>query len=357
MRSLAIVLSFWLAIPCVARAGDLVTERVFGPEVPTGPYKHPASLAELDNGDLYLVYYGGNGEYAKDTAVYGSRRRHGETAWSAPVAIARDPFRSLGNGLIWQAPDGVVWLFYVVRFGDTWSTSRIACKISTDQAVTWSDSSILALDEGMMIRNRPIVLASGDYLLPIYRETGADPESVGPDSVSLFLKYQPKTKVWTTSGPIRSKNGNIQPAAVELEPGHLVAYCRRGGDYSPQTRGFIVRAESRDSGMTWSEGVNSAFPNPNAAIDFLKLKNEHLLLIYNDSFTGRTPIKVALSVDRDQTYPRSRNLVEGPGDFGYPLAFQARDGQIHVVYTSERRSVINHATFDESWILQGASPR
>ena len=61
------------AVASPARAGELHTERVFGPEVPTGPYKHPAALAELDNGDLYLVYYGGAGEYAVETAVWGSR--------------------------------------------------------------------------------------------------------------------------------------------------------------------------------------------------------------------------------------------------------------------------------------------
>jgi len=43
-------------------AGGLVIERVFGPEIPTGPYKHPACITELDNSDLYLVYYGGAGE-------------------------------------------------------------------------------------------------------------------------------------------------------------------------------------------------------------------------------------------------------------------------------------------------------
>ncbi len=59
-----------IALP--ARAGELTTERVFGPEIPTGPYKHPACLTELDNGDLYLVYYGGEGEYATDTAVFGA---------------------------------------------------------------------------------------------------------------------------------------------------------------------------------------------------------------------------------------------------------------------------------------------
>lgn len=151
-----------------AQDRGLLIERVFGPEVPTGRYKHPASMTELRNGDLYLVYYGGEGEYATDTAVFGSRLTKGTTSWSAPAAIARDPFRSLGNAVVWQSPDGLVWLFYVVRFGETWSTSRIQAKVSRDDAKTWSDAFMISLDEGMMVRNRPIVLSNGDYLLPVY---------------------------------------------------------------------------------------------------------------------------------------------------------------------------------------------
>ena len=173
-------------------AGELKVRRVFGPEVPTGPYKHPACMTELENGDLYLVYYGGAGEYATETGVFGSRLKKGEAEWSPPEVVARDPFRSVGNAVVWQAPDGLVWLFYVVRYGNTWSTSRIQFKVSTDDARTWSDASLLALEEGMMVRNRPIVLNDGDYLLPIYHETGNDTESVGPDSTSLFLRFDPK---------------------------------------------------------------------------------------------------------------------------------------------------------------------
>src|SRR6185436_9684952 len=137
---------------------------------------------ELQNGDLYAVYYGGEGEYAIDTGIFGSRLKKTSHRWTAPKRIAHDPFRSLGNAVVWQGPDGLVWLFYVVRFGATWSTSRIQFKVSRDGARTWSDASLLALEEGMMVRNRPIVLRSGEYLLPIYKEAGHDPEFVGPDS-------------------------------------------------------------------------------------------------------------------------------------------------------------------------------
>ena len=324
--------------------------RVFGPEVPTGPYKHPACLTELSNGDLYLVYYGGQGEYAKDTAVFGSRRARGSTTWSAPRAIARDPFRSLGNGVIWQAPDDVVWLFYVVRYGATWSTSRIQAKVSRDLGETWSDAFMLHDRPGMMVRNRPIVLSGGDYLLPIYHETGENTEEVGADSTSLFLRRDRTTGDWKETGAIKSAKGNIQPAVVEIAPNHLIAYCRRGGGYGPTTDGWIVRAESTDGGWTWSEGRDSSFPNPNAAVDFLKLASGKLLLVFNDSMSSRTPLVAALSSDGDRTYPHRRSIANGPGDFAYPIAFQARDGRIHVVFTSDRRRVINHAVFDEDWV-------
>ena len=332
-------------------AQSLTVNRVFGPEVDTGPYKHPACMTELANGDLYVVYYGGQGEYATDTAVFGSRLKKGSTSWTPPVPIARDPFRSVGNGVIWQAPDGLVWLFYVVRYGDTWSTSRIQAKVSKDNAETWSDAFMVHDAAGMMVRNQPIVLHDGDYLLPIYHETGHDTEAVGPDSTSRFLRYNLKTREWREMGQIQSRTGNIQPAVVELAPNHLIAYCRRGGDYKPTTEGWLVRAESHDGGVTWTEGRSSRFPNPNAAVDFIKLRSGHLLLAYNDSMTRRTPLAVAISTDGDRTYPHRRNIADGPGDFAYPIVFQASDGRIHMVFTSDRRRVVNHAIFDEAWVM------
>lgn len=328
-------------------AAALSATRVFGPETPTGPYKHPASLTELDNGDLYLVYYGGGGEYADATAVFGSRQTRGAKAWSAPVKIASDPFRSLGNAVVWQAPDGLVWLFYVVRYGETWSTSRIHVKVSRDRAATWSDSSVLSFEPGTMVRNRPIVLASGEYLLPVYHETGEDREIVGPESTSRFLRFDPKKKEWSPSGAIHSANGNIQPGVVEVAPGRLLAMCRRGGGYGPETRGYIVRAESTDGGRTWSRGMDSEFPNPNSAIDLIKLQSGALLLVYNHSMHDRTPLRAVLSTDGGKTWPRTLELATGKNSFAYPVVLQGADGRIHLVYTSDGRKVVNYAVFAE----------
>jgi predicted neuraminidase len=333
-----------------SRADDVAFERVIGPEYP-GKYKHPASIEQLANGDLFIAYYGGDGEYAEVTAVYGMRRAKGESKWSQPKILCDTPFHSDGNAVVWQGPDGLVWLFYVCRFGDTWSTSRIKAKLSSDQGHSWSDSFMVTLEEGMMVRGRPIVLADGDYLVPVYHETGHDTEVVGPDSTSLFLRFNPKTKKWSESSRIQSPKGNIQPAVAQIASDYLVAYCRRGGGYGPGTEGFVIRSESRDGGRTWAPGRDTAFPNPNAAVDFLKLASGHLLLVYNNSGTDRTPLSVALSVDGDKSYPYRRDIATGDHDYAYPYVIQAADGKIHLVYTSEKRSVINHAVFDESAIL------
>ncbi|MCW5551969.1 MAG: exo-alpha-sialidase [Verrucomicrobiae bacterium] len=338
-------------------AGELRVERVFGPEIRTGPYKHPARIEALRNGDLYVVYYGGEGEYALDTGVFGSRLKKGSRKWTPPTRIASDPFRSLGNGVVWQSPDGLVWLFYVVRYGETWSTSRVQAKVSRDNARTWSDAFPLVSDEGMMVCNRPIVLSNGDYLLPLYYETGHDTESVGPESSGLFLRYDVKQKEWKQTGRIRSVTGNIQPAVVETRDNYLIAFCRRGGNYEPTTNGWLIRAESRDGGWTWSEGVNSSFKNPNASVDFIKLASGNLLLIFNDSMNERTPLTVALSADAGQSWPWQRNVATGDYDYAYPMAVQTSDGRIHLIFTSHERTTVNRAIFDEEWIRHGGLVR
>ena len=71
-----------------------------------------------------------------DTGVFGALFEERRDQMVPAKLLASDPFRSVGNGVIWQAPDGLVWLFYVVRYGSTGSTSRIQGKISRDNGET-----------------------------------------------------------------------------------------------------------------------------------------------------------------------------------------------------------------------------
>jgi hypothetical protein len=89
------------ALICLSLAGvsaaAMDTEKAFGPETPTGRYKHPAAITELASGDLYLACYGGDGEYAPNTAVYGAQKERATGKWTAAAMIAQDPFHSAAH--------------------------------------------------------------------------------------------------------------------------------------------------------------------------------------------------------------------------------------------------------------------
>ncbi len=82
----------------------------------------------------------------------------------------------------------------------------------------------------------------------------------------------------------------------------------------------------------------------------MKLRNGHLLLVYNDNMHDRTPLTVAISTDNGATYKTRVNIATGDHDYAYPYVIQTKDGKVHIIFTSDGRSIINHAVFDESEI-------
>ena len=80
----------------------------------------------------------------------------------------------------------------------------------------------------------------------------------------------------------------------------------------------------------------------------IKLQSGKLLLVYNHSMTDRTPLRAALSSDGGKTWPRTLDLATGKNSFAYPIVLQARDGRLHLVYTSDGRRVVNHTVFAEA---------
>jgi len=141
-------------------------------------------------------------------------------------------------------------------------------------------------------------------------------------------------------------------ASVGARPATTVP-ASAGTAVTPGNPADVNLIRSEDGGQTWSKGEPTEFKNPNSALDFIKLKNGHLLMVWNDNNEGeRMPLTVAISTDNDKSWPHRRNIVNIPGDTtAYPVAIQTRDGKIHIVYTSGVRTIINHAVFDEAAIL------
>ena len=155
-------------------------------------------------------------------------------------------------------------------------------------------------------------------------------------------------ETWTRSAKIFQKGtGMLQPAIVPVDEGRLLAFMRT-------TAGLVFSATSiDDTGMAWREPSARALPNPNSAVELIRLSSGTLICVYNPTIEGRSPLRVALSDDSGATWPAWRDLETDAGEFSYPTALQTSDGVVHVLYT-HRRTAIGHVRVDEGWVRGGA---
>lgn len=163
------------------------------------------------------------------------------------------------------------------------------------------------------VRNKPIRLASGDWL------AGASIEGRG--RWDAFFDRSPNgIDGWVATARIaldRSRfrgKGLIQPTLWESTPGHVHALFR-------STDGRIHRADSMDDGRTWSPARPTALPNNNSALDVARLADGTLALACNPvagNWAARTPLSLLFSRDEGTSWPSRLDVESGPGEFSYP---------------------------------------
>jgi len=306
------------------------------------PSSHCSSIVELPGGDLLTCWYAGEDEARPDVALVTSRKAKGDNKWTPPQIIAKTPNKPEGNGILFMMPDGVLWVIYGTMHGKLdgppgpgvrWETCDVRCRTSRDEGRTWSDIRILRKDLGMVVRNKPIVLANGEVIFGVENK----------DNHSRFWITADQGKTWQISQSVAGVI-NEQPTLIQRRDGSLLAYLRPGG-----VQGNIAWTESKDHGRTWSKAKCTKLPNPYAAIDMVRLRDGRIALAFNNSSKDRTPLTVALSEDDGKTWPFKRNLIQEPGEFSYPAIIQDSKGMLHVTYTHKRKW-IGHFQFSPEWI-------
>jgi predicted neuraminidase len=206
---------------------------------------------------------------------------------------------------------------------------------STDAGKSWDKPQQLPAGILGPIKNKPIQQADGAIL------AGTSVESYKAWACWLE-RSKDDGKTWQRFGPIAVPDhpyGIIQPTLFETSDKRVVALCRSRG------LGLIVQAESKDGGETWSPAKPIELPNPGSGIDLVRTANSRLFLVYNHSKKDRSPLNLAFSEDEGKTWKKVATLEDQAGEFSYPAIIQARDGQLHITYTWNRRH-IKHETFD-----------
>ena len=298
------------------------------------PSAHAASVVEV-GGRLLASWFAGSREGAPDAAIWTAERS--DTGWSDPTKIIDTPGFSDGNSVLWLDGEGRLRIWYVTMEGRGWASCPVRERHSPDLGMTWSEDSYVRQQPGWMVRNEPIRW-NDVLLMPMYDER---------DWSSFVLVSGDGGQSWAESDRLQAKVGIIQPALAELRNGRLVMLLRT-------TAGVIDQSYSVDgSGLRWTPAQATALPNPNSAVDLIGLQSGALLLVYNPTRRGRSPLRAALSYDSGATWAAWRDLETEAGEFSYPTAIQTSDGVLHVLYTW-RRQTIAHASFEESWVREDA---
>jgi predicted neuraminidase len=84
-------------------------------------------------------------------------------------------------------------------------------------------------------------------------------------------------------------------------------------------------------------------PNPNSGIDAVVLRDGRIVLVYNNTTSGRSPLNLAVSTDGEH-FRMFYTLEDQPGEYSYPAIIQATSGDLEITYTWQRKA-IRHVNF------------
>jgi predicted neuraminidase len=335
-------------------------ELIFEPGSAGFASSHASTIVELRNGDLLAAWFGGSAEGKPDVAIWSSR--YSARTWSAPAELAREPAIPCWNPVLFHTADRRLWFYY--KFGtnpEVWVAAR---RYSDDEGKTWS--AVEHNPAGLLgpIRAKPLVMQDGTIVAGssveayhswaawIERSTdnGKTWSKIGPFVPPMPPAMASATAIQQPVPPVSSgavaptpsdsgaTNGIIQPSVISLGGKHLRFYAR-----STATIGHIVVADSQDAGLTWSQPRALELPNPNSGIDAVALRDGRVVLVYNNTTSGRTPLNLAVSSD-GENFRMFYTLEDQPGEYSYPAIIQTKSGDLEITYTWQRKA-IRHVHF------------
>ena len=314
------------------------------------PMVHVASLAQMPDGIMAAVWYGGTAECQPDVKIYFSQQEEG-AAWTAPCVImtrecaARDlrrPVKALGNALLLANSDGSLRLLFVTIAMGKWSGSQLNSCLSKDGGLTWTPAERLTLSPffnfSELVRNRAIAQQGGGWCVPIYQEfLGKFPELLWLGERKGELIYR-KTR-------IAGGCSTFQPSLIPVSEEYAEVLLR---DYTSARK--IHFSSSYDGGSEWPFVTATELPNPDAGISGLRLSDGGLLVAFNDSMQDRSNLTLAIASKDRKTWRRIVALENEPSaNFSYPFLMRSSDGLIHLAYTWKSKE-IKMVSFNEAWI-------
>ncbi len=289
------------------------------------------SIQWVPGGALYASWYsGGSVEPSLYNFAIVARSDDGGLTWRELFGVDGDADDALTQVLdpqLWLSPDGVLWLFWVQRdYHAGWFDPRhldtYAMTCADPAAAEPRFSAPFHVCNGFL-RNRPLVMSDGRWLLPAYRPSDRERYAYyeSPDGGRSFLLRNAGRKV---------ESDFDESMLFTRQDGTLVLWSRALLKF-----GHVAQTVSADGGATWSDGALTGIPSPQTRFFVQRLPSGRLLFINNFDTQRRVNMRVCLSEDDGATWPFQLPL-DNRNEVSYPDATMAPDGAIHVIHDRDR---------------------
>jgi predicted neuraminidase len=314
--------------------------------IPNTPSCHCSNLIALPDNTIRVAFFAGQFEKSPDVAIWGAtlNRNDEKLNWSIPEILVKVPNCSMGSPVWYLTPQNKLYLFYLVMhhgriLPSGWSVCTIQYKNSLDLGKTWGSSHYLRRMWFWVTRALPELNSNGEVFLPFHRELGQY------QSHFYVNSKQDLSGRWRRIGRLKTPKGCLEPCLTRLKSGDMFCSLR-----TKDKRIYFSR--SHDNGYSWSKPEPSEWPNPNSQTYIKCLASGRVIMIFNNTDAGRSPLCLTSSLDEGKTWSKAIPLEDEPGkEFSYPCIIQTADGLIHVSYT-HHRTTIKYCVFDEQWIAE-----
>lgn len=313
-------------------------------------------IERAENGRLWAAWYGGGVSEDQNNYVMLATSVDDGKAWSTVVMVI-DPDREgpvrAYDPCLWHDPRGRLWLFWSqsaldgLNDGKEQPDGSVYAIHAVNSGVpnpSWSAPQRLAT--GVMM-NKPTVLSSGEWLLPVARwwRDGSSEVIVTNDDGATF-------RVLGRANIVNAEDRNCdEQMIVQRKDGNLWMLVR--------TKYGIGESVSTDRGKTWSAVTATNLTQTVSRFFVRRLNSGKLLLIKHsppNEGRGRSHLTAYLSADDGQTWDGGL-LIDDREGISYPDAVESPGGTIYLIYDFSRTDIkqILMATFTERDVLMKKS--
>jgi len=336
------LMAVWVSVSLFGTTSPLAADLQRRVLTPSFTYNDAPNLLANAQG-IFLFWSAGSGEGQVNNTIQQSFFKDGQ--WSQPKQVIEHVAASNGvhlpcwNPVPLKGPGNQTALFFQVgRTREEWK-GRVM--FSYDGGHSWMKDHALPRGIHGATKNKPLLMPDGRFLCPSSNEEAG--WRVQLEWATPFRERWgwSRTKPLNYPGEYRATD----PAILLHDDEHIQILCR-------SKQGYMTEIWSHDSGKTWGSMKRGALPNPGSSMDVIKLEDGRFAMVYSHSASKSDRMHLALSQDGVH-WQGAAILDKNPAQhFDHPSIIQTQNGQLHIVYSVNRRH-LHHLEINPS-SLEGA---